>query len=273
MKHRPFQFVLFCTAITIFVSSNFSSAFQGDINDDCELNLQDVILGLQVVSGIAPTISPIISEIDVNGDGRIGQAEIIYVLQVLQNNYVGSACRIWMDRNLGAFRVAVSSTDPEAFGDLYQWGRLADGHESRDDNSTTTVLSDSDDPGHGDFILVADSPFDWRDPQNDDLWQGVPGTNNPCPSGFRLPTATELNTERESWDTNDSAGAFGSPLKLVMAGSRSLDGTTLGQESFGFYWSNIAVGSSSSSLLFFSTDARMSINGRVNGYSVRCIMD
>ena len=41
------------------------------------------------------------------------------------------------------------------------------------------------------------SPIDWRTPQNNNLWQGVSGTNNPCPAGFRLPTETELETEKE----------------------------------------------------------------------------
>lgn len=36
-----------------------------------------------------------------------------------------------MDRNLGVSRIATSSTDSEAYGDLYQWGRLSDGHEKR----------------------------------------------------------------------------------------------------------------------------------------------
>jgi hypothetical protein len=36
-----------------------------------------------------------------------------------------------MDRNLGASQVATSSTDPASYGDLYQWGRPADGHQIR----------------------------------------------------------------------------------------------------------------------------------------------
>ena len=39
--------------------------------------------------------------------------------------------RVWMDRNLGASQVATSSDDILAYGDLYQWGRLTDGHEKR----------------------------------------------------------------------------------------------------------------------------------------------
>jgi hypothetical protein len=52
----------------------------------------------------------------------------------------------WMDRNLGASRAATSSTDADAYGDLYQWGRAADGHQKRT-SSTRTTLSSSDQPG------------------------------------------------------------------------------------------------------------------------------
>ena len=34
---------------------------------------------------------------------------------------VTSAGQVWMDRNLGASRVATSFDDEEAYGDLYQW--------------------------------------------------------------------------------------------------------------------------------------------------------
>ena len=48
--------------------------------------------------------------------------------------------RTWMDRNLGASRVAMSSTDTLAYGDLYQWGRRSDGHQCRN-SPTMTILS------------------------------------------------------------------------------------------------------------------------------------
>jgi hypothetical protein len=95
-----------------------------------------------------------------------------------------SAGQVWMDRNLGASRVATSSTDSAAYGDLYQWGRGADGHQIRT-SGTTDVTSDTDVPGHDDFITTNTSPYDWRSPQNDNLWQGVSGINNPCPDMFR----------------------------------------------------------------------------------------
>lgn len=142
-----------------------------------------------------------------------------------------------MDRNLGASRVATSRTDTEAYGDLYQWGRLTDGHEKRT-SSTTSTLSTTDVPGHGNFITSVSSPYDWRSPQNPTLWQGVSGINNPCPAGFRLPTEPEFNTERLSWSSQTSAGAFASPLKFVIGGYGSYSNGKVGNAgALGYYWS------------------------------------
>ena len=74
--------------------------------------------------------------------------------------------KTWMDRNLGASQVATSSTDAAAYGDLYQWGRGADGHQIRT-SGTTATLSSTDQPGNGNFILAPNSPYDWRSPQKD----------------------------------------------------------------------------------------------------------
>lgn len=103
--------------------------------------------------------------------------------------------RVWMDRNLGATQVAVSAIDAAAYGDLYQWGRLKDGHQIRT-SSTSTVASTGDIPGHSNFITISTAPIDWRSPQNNSLWQGATGgVNNPCPSGYRIPTNAEWTTE------------------------------------------------------------------------------
>jgi len=181
---------------------------------------------------------------------------------------------IWMDRNLGASQVATSSTDAAAYGDLYQWGRAADGHESRT-SGTTSTLATSDTPGHGNFITTgSSSPYDWRNPQNDNLWQGVSGTNNPCPSGYRLPTEAEWEAERTSWSSNNAAGAFASPLKLPVAGFRvnsfgSLDSVG----SSGYYWSSTVDGTNSRLLLLYSNNAYMGSSSRAYGDSVRCLKD
>ncbi|MCF8424717.1 MAG: fibrobacter succinogenes major paralogous domain-containing protein [Bacteroidia bacterium] len=181
--------------------------------------------------------------------------------------------KIWMDRNLGASQVATSSTDANSYGDLYQWGRRSDGHQCRT-SSTITTLSSTDQSANGNFILAPNVPFDWRSPQNVNLWQGLYGINNPCPSAYRLPTETELDAERLSWSANTSAGAFASPLKLTMAGARNFSNGSLGGVGAGgYYWSNTVSGTDSRRLYFAVSTADMSFNYRAGGRSVRCIKE
>ena len=181
--------------------------------------------------------------------------------------------KTWMDRNLGASQVATSSTDVASYGDLYQWGRRADGHQCRT-SAPTGTLSSSDQPAHSNFIIAPSTPYDWRSPQNINLWQGVNGVNNPCPSGYRIPTEPELEAELLSWTANTSVGAFASPLKLPMAGYRSYSsGSLFNVGTFGFYWSSAVSGTSSRSLYFFSSNAGMSTDSRAYGFSVRCLKD
>jgi len=177
----------------------------------------------------------------------------------------------WLDRNLGASQVATESGDTLGYGDLFQWGRGDDGHQIRT-SGTTATLSSSDSSGHSNFITSSSAPLDWRSPQNNNLWQGVSGTNNPCPSFWRIPTETELNNERLSWETNDPSGAFSSPLKLPTAKSRNEDGGS-GYPN-GRYWSSIISGGYSRYLAFTGGgSAGLSTNPRVFGYSIRCIYD
>ena len=181
--------------------------------------------------------------------------------------------KIWMDRNLGATQVATSSTDVNSYGDLYQWGRRADGHQCRT-SPTTATLSSIDQPAHGNFILALNTPYDWRSPQNANLWQGVNGVNNPCPSGYRIPTENELDTERLSWSQNNSVGAFASPLKLPVAGYRfDNNGTLGGVGGVGYYWSSTVSGAGSRYLHFYSIDAFMGDYNRAVGWTVRCVKD
>lgn len=179
--------------------------------------------------------------------------------------------KTWMDRNLGASQVATSSTDAAAYGDLYQWGRRADGHQCRT-SPTTATLSSTDQTNHGSFIISNNSPFDWRNPINSNLWQGVNGINNPCPIGYRLPSDNELNIERLSWDSNNSLGAFNSILKLPKGGTRFYLGTVELVGQFGEYWSS-TINTNNSNQLRFDNDnpAEIITNLRGIGNSVRCI--
>ncbi len=185
---------------------------------------------------------------------------------------------IWMDRNLGASRVAISYNDAAAYGDIYQWGRATEGHESRT-SITTTINANTPVPNAGNawdglYILEGFSPYDWLIPQNTSLWQGVGGTNNPCPAGFRIPTKAEWQAERESWTSNNRAGAYASPLKLTVTGFRHRSNGflyTVGQD--GNYWSSTTGGSGAEGLGFGASVALEGTASRAYGFSVRCIQD
>ncbi len=181
--------------------------------------------------------------------------------------------KIWMDRNLGASQAATSSTDANAYGDFYQWGRRSDGHQCRT-SATSATLSSTDQPAHGDFITVNSGNVDWRSPQNNNLWQGVNGVNNPCPIGYRLPTEVELEAERTSWSSNNISGAFASPLKLPGAGYRYFSNGSLNLVGTnGYYWSSTVNGTFASVLNFYSSNALTNLYFRAYGLSVRCIKD
>lgn len=183
---------------------------------------------------------------------------------------VGSSGQTWMDRNLGAERVARNSSDSKSYGDLYQWGRPADGHESRN-SQTVGIQSDENVPRHGFFIVWLG---DWRSLPNDDLWQES-GINNPCPTGFRLPTEDEWNAEMQSWSSQDAVGAFASPLKLVAAGYRNeSDGMVGGLTNRnGYYWSSTVDGGKTRSFDFDDRSAYMFSDNRAFSFSVRCIKE
>ena len=188
-----------------------------------------------------------------------------------ENTVVGANGKVWMDRNLGASRVATSSTDSLGYGDLYQWGRAKDGHQLRS-SATTTTLATVDKPATSDFISVKTGTQDWRNPQNSTLWQGVNGSNNPCPTGFRLPTVAEWNLEIAGWSSNNNVGAFASSLKLPMAGSRSAStGDISLAGSGGYYWTSTVDGTRARVVVISEAQAFVSTSVRGDGKSVRCI--
>ena len=186
--------------------------------------------------------------------------------------------RIWMDRNLGATRVATSSNDAESFGDLYQWGRGTDGHQLSTSNDRTQT-STNNEPGHGDFILTGlTTPeyTDWLAPgsKNNTLWGGVNGINNPCPSGFRLPTRAELEAE-----IGEAAGGIERAFELLklpkVAMRYEYNGNLFIGEGDSFYWtSTISFNEPPKSImLFLNDDPSYQAEPRKYGAAVRCIKD
>ncbi len=158
--------------------------------------------------------------------------------------------RIWLDRNLGASRVALSSTDTEAYGDYYQWGRPADGHQTQyltNNNSSgvTNTKSTTAVPPNNLWIFPTDGSNDWLSTPNNSLWVGSNPASNPCPAGFRIPTEAEWEAERQTWSSNNAAGAFASPLKLTLPGMLTSFGSSgayfTAKNSFGQYQTQTAL--------------------------------
>jgi len=208
----------------------------------------------------------------------------------------GEDGNIWLSNNLGADYTNLSSSsfsltgqataynDYHAYGSLFQWGRNSDGHELVTWTSgtagtvkygTTSTLSSTDTPSHALFIYNASSPYDWRSPQNDNLWQGVSGTNNPCPSGFRVPTDAELTALVTAAGITNRSNAASSNLKFSSAGYRySANGTLSTAGIAGFYWSSSVSSAYAIQRRFYSSWTDRNTSGpRASGISVRCIKD
>ena len=204
-------------------------------------------------------------------------AHVMFYMPVL-----GADGKTWLNNNLGAnyanttkvaFNPAAqasSSTDANAYGSLFQWGRGADGHEFRTSGNTAGPIATPWTSTN--FITNSTSPNDWRTPQDVNIWQGVSGSNNPCPIGYRLPTETEMTNQKSTWASSNSAGAFGSPIKLTVAGRRNAgDGSLSDVNTVGVYWISTVSSASSRSFGFNSTLAEMYNDFRVFGFAVRCI--
>jgi hypothetical protein len=213
--------------------------------------------------------------------------------------------KTWLNNNLGADYAnttnasfnpaaqATSSRDISSYGSLFQWGRYADGHElinwvnyangTAVVTGTTATRPNNDVPASNKFIYVSSgtNPRDWRSTRNVNLWQGVFGTNNPCPIGYRLPTESEINNQRLSWTSNNGAGALASPLKLPTSGGRDGVGTFTRVGTAAYSWTSTVSSNDSRSIYFdngLTAPVTVPVAGMVTTYrafaaSVRCIKD
>jgi len=199
----------------------------------------------------------------------------------------------WLDRNIGATRAAISFDDYQAYGDLFQWGRPADGHQlinwtnattGAPVNGTTTDVATDDVPGHSNYI-VGNWPPDWRDDNNTNRWAVSP--QGPCPVGWHIPSKSEWQAEVVSGGLEDRVSAY-NILKLTCANFRRDDngqiqssptGTMPGKE--GWYWSSTTNFEAFDNfydvlVLQIPETSSVQVGGlamMAQGLSVRCIKD
>jgi uncharacterized protein (TIGR02145 family) len=196
---------------------------------------------------------------------------------------VSTTGKTWMDRNLGATQVATSSTDAASYGYHYQWGKAQEFTSAY--STTNNIVGPVHDTAAAgtSFITSGDwlSTVTTSQAVNDARWNS--GTevapvkvtaNDPCPTGFRVPTESELDAERVLFATQNAAGAWGSVLKLPVAGYRRYStGALISVGSRGYYWSSTVSGTDACLLRFVSSVAYMNSDYRAGGFSVRCIKE
>jgi len=241
------------------------------------------IISMTLTGGIAPlTIEP-------KFDYKLSETEIvdISIMGDWDNNIATpETSKDWMDRNLGANRIPTTIDDIHGTGNYHQWGRLSDGHEIvyidgvtnvRSGVGTTSILSTTDIPDTNLFILSAG---DWRSSPNNNLWQGVNGINNPCPTGYRVPTIYELREMVSQLGITSRTTAFSSVMKIPANGYRSGHNTSSGG-SFAQFGTNVALYSSTvvnsvgsvSTLAIGGSVNNGSASSRRHAFGIRCIKD
>jgi hypothetical protein len=206
--------------------------------------------------------------------------------------------KTWLNYNLGAnysntlsgvFNLGLqgfgSGIDYHGYGYQFQWGRDPDGHEVV--NWTGSLNWNYKSP---DFWLPLTSsggfehywmqdpgwPFDYSNPQNDNLWKSGTSASNPCPQGFRVPRFSELAGYVSAANITERGSASLSLLRLPMGGTRTgpfQNTPIVNPANEGYFWSSDTSGELAILLKILTTGVTGLGNYRINGASVRCIAD
>jgi len=177
--------------------------------------------------------------------------------------------RVWLDRNLGASKPCSSINDEACYGDYYQWGRDADGHEKSDSNDTTIQVI-SIDTVSSEFVRANS---DWTSDDSDgsdreEKWLQTDG-DSVCPANYKVPTIEQLLAETADQNIHTSSAAFNSFLKLPFAGFRqTIDVTGQG---YLHMWSSSNNGTTASNLSSTPDAIIENDSNYANGFPIRCI--
>ena len=193
---------------------------------------------------------------------------------------------VWAPVNLG-----YHATD-YPYGKLYQWGRRYGQGYSTDAVPAEVVagpvyFSNNRDPKEKENIFYSNtnSPFDWTSSPSTSMWTASKGDNDPCPSGWRVPTYDEINTLSSvsfAITTNDkgqkgylfNSSTSSDSLFLPLSGTYTRGGYANGRDSFASYWSctpYFELVACSRVLSLRDNAVSIENSQRATGKSVRCV--
>lgn len=221
---------------------------------------------------------------------------------------------VWAPVNCGYKAATIDGANPDKgfpYGKLYQWGRKYGQGYSADSDSEPSIYSGSvtyeigQNKSMGGYFFKCESdPSDWIDIPDDSMWNSgtedapVKTGNDPCPSGWRVPTYSELNvliTDHSDWPTTNDGqigyyysgvltttvydthplGEDKPQVFLPAAGYRNgKSGRATERDKEAFYWSSRPSNNNTSHLLFFGQyNVEMRNYSRADGYTVRCVQE
>jgi uncharacterized protein (TIGR02145 family) len=282
------------TTFQWYVADAASGTNEAKIADatNSTFTIQAAQFGKYIRVGVTPRASTgTVDGVEVKSPFKGGETTVTFTYNGNQVTYgiiLSNTGKQWLDRNLGAPNAPTSVDDYANYGDLFQWGRAADGHQlttrtgiadenvSGSETTATTApyeFASSPTPGHSKFIVGGpDYPGDWLSSGNPNLWQGVSGLNNPCPTGWRIPTKDEWLAE----NLGTSTEAF-AKLKITPTGIRAGDtGEFFQTGTNGRYWTTTIDPSDAPRIVRISVTSSgttSSITFRGNGYPCRCVKD
>ncbi|MBW3520648.1 T9SS type A sorting domain-containing protein [Chryseobacterium sp. NKUCC03_KSP] len=245
-----------------------------------------------VVKKFALQVQPSCNNTDPgNNPGDLGCVTFNYREQSVTYTTVrGADGKIWLQQNLGSTKVAASLTDPDAYGDLFQWGRWDDGHQLRNSTLSATAPSPNNpsglNGGNTNFHSAAynSSSNFWSGGTDSDTWTAENASAatatkgaDPCKAiglDWRLPTVGEIDAAMVAENISEYNSALSSHLKLIPAGMKDYSGIFSPGTRLYLWSSSASPYTGSGQHLYISGLSTLSNSAsRDAGMSVRCIKE